>query len=54
MNGKKCYPGQQAEMLRCNPPEETVTTSNTTTSSGPNDDPNGQYYKCVSPDYFGC
>ena len=23
-------------------------------SGGSTDDPNGQYFKCVSPNYFGC
>lgn len=51
--GKKDYPGQQAELMRCCPPQETITTSNTAKKSA--DDPTGAtYFKCCSPDYSGC
>lgn len=50
---KRCYPGQQAELLRCCPPQETVNTSNAKKQS--TDDPTGAtYFKCCSPDYSGC
>ena len=33
---------------------EHVNGGNGGGNGGSNDDPNGQYFKCVSPDYHGC
>lgn len=47
-NEKKEYSTPKAEKV------EFDYTETVAASKGYNDDPNGQYYKCLSTDYWGC
>ena len=57
MNGnteKRNYPGMFATFM-CICPGDNVTTSPVKSADNQSqDDPNGQYFKCASPDYYGC
>ena len=52
---KKEYTSPKAEKVEFDY-TETVSASvnNCGGKKGYNDDPNGQYYKCLSTDYYGC